>query len=55
MIVVNRFRVPEAEQSVFLDDLEVNCEAARALGMAAVRFEETEPAIEAVEAALAGR
>ena len=43
-----------AGECVFLDDLDVNCEAARSLGMAAVRFEETEPAIAAVEAALAG-
>ena len=42
-----------AGECVFLDDLDVNCVAARALGMAAVRFEVTEPAIAAVEAALA--
>jgi epoxide hydrolase-like predicted phosphatase len=42
------------ERCVFLDDLEVNCEAARALGMAAVRFEETARAIAEIEAALAG-
>jgi putative hydrolase of the HAD superfamily len=38
---------------VFVDDLDVNCEAARALGMAAVRFENTEQAIPEVESALA--
>ena len=43
-----------AERCVFLDDLDVNCEAARALGMAAVRFESAERAIRAVEAALSG-
>ena len=43
-----------ASECVFLDDLEVNCEAARALGMAAVRFEDTSRAIEEIEAALAG-
>ena len=32
---------------MFLDDLEVNCEAARALGMTAVRFEDTDQAIAA--------
>ena len=37
---------------VFVDDLEVNCEAARALGMAAVRFENAEQAIAEIEAAL---
>jgi putative hydrolase of the HAD superfamily len=41
-----------AEQCLFLDDLEINCEAARALGMAAVRFEHAEQAIAALEAAL---
>ena len=43
-----------ASDCVFLDDLEVNCEAARALGMSAVRFEDTGRAIEAIEAALSG-
>ena len=43
-----------ASECVFLDDLDVNCEAARALGMSAVRFEETSRAIEEIEAALAG-
>jgi putative hydrolase of the HAD superfamily len=41
------------QRCVFLDDLDVNCEAARALGMAAVRFETAEQAIPAVESALA--
>ena len=43
-----------AADCVFLDDLEINCEAARELGMAAVRFEATDGAIAAVEAALGG-
>jgi epoxide hydrolase-like predicted phosphatase len=38
---------------VFIDDLDVNCEAARALGMRAVLFEETGTAIAAVERELA--
>jgi epoxide hydrolase-like predicted phosphatase len=42
------------EQCVFVDDLDVNCEAARALGMAAVRFENSEQAIPEIESALAG-
>jgi putative hydrolase of the HAD superfamily len=42
------------ERCVFLDDLDVNCDAARALGMAAVRFESPEQAIHEVETALAG-
>jgi epoxide hydrolase-like predicted phosphatase len=42
----------EPGDCVFVDDLEVNCAAARELGMAAVRFEDTRAAIAAVEAAL---
>ena len=42
-----------AEECLFVDDLEVNCEAARALGMTAVRFESAEQAIAEVESALA--
>ncbi len=41
------------ERCVFLDDLDVNCAAARQLGMAAVRFETAEQAIPEVESALA--
>jgi putative hydrolase of the HAD superfamily len=41
------------ERCVFLDDLDVNCAAARELGMAAVRFETAEQAIPEVESALA--
>jgi epoxide hydrolase-like predicted phosphatase len=37
---------------VFVDDLDVNCETARALGMAAVRFESAEQAIAEIETAL---
>jgi putative hydrolase of the HAD superfamily len=40
------------ERCVFLDDLDVNCAAARELGMAAVRFESAEQAMHAVESAL---
>lgn len=43
-----------AEAAVFIDDLEINCEAASALGMRAVWFRETEQAIADVEAALDG-
>jgi epoxide hydrolase-like predicted phosphatase len=39
---------------VFVDDLEVNCEAARELGMTAVRFDHAEQAIAELEAVLAG-
>ena len=40
------------ERCVFVDDLDVNCEAARGLGMAAVRFETAEQAIPEIEAFL---
>ena len=41
-----------AEECVFLDDIEVNCEAARELGMSAVRFQDNDQAIAELEAAL---
>ena len=41
------------ERCVFVDDLDVNCEAARALGMAVVRFESAAQAIPEIESALA--
>jgi putative hydrolase of the HAD superfamily len=41
-----------AEECVFVDDLELNCEAARALGMTAVRYERPEKAIAELESAL---
>ena len=40
-----------ADECVFLDDLEVNCEAARALGMTVVRFEHPDQAIPELESA----
>jgi len=43
------------EECLFLDDLEVNCEGARALGMTAVQFVDAAQAIPELEAALAGR
>jgi epoxide hydrolase-like predicted phosphatase len=42
-----------AEDCLFIDDIEVNCQAARALGMVAVQFTTTEQAIAEAEAALA--
>ena len=41
-----------ASDCVFIDDIEVNCDTARDLGMHAVRFESTEQAIADVEALL---
>jgi epoxide hydrolase-like predicted phosphatase len=40
------------EECLFLDDIEVNCEAARELGMTAVRFHDNDQAIAELEAAL---
>ena len=44
-----------AQEAVFLDDIEINCDAARAVGMTAVWFRSTEQAIEELEAVLQGR
>jgi putative hydrolase of the HAD superfamily len=41
-----------AEECAFLDDLDVNCETARSLGMTAIRFEHAEQALAALSAAL---
>jgi putative hydrolase of the HAD superfamily len=40
------------EEAVFVDDVELNCEGARQLGITAIRFRSTEQAIEQIEAAL---
>jgi putative hydrolase of the HAD superfamily len=42
-----------ASDCVFVDDLEVNCETARQLGMRAVRFVDADQAIPEIESALA--
>jgi putative hydrolase of the HAD superfamily len=44
-----------AAAALLIDDIELNCDAARELGMPAVWFRSTEQAIEDIEAALAGR
>jgi epoxide hydrolase-like predicted phosphatase len=41
-----------AEECVFIDDVDVNCEAARALGMHAVHYVSAEQAIPEIEAAV---
>jgi putative hydrolase of the HAD superfamily len=43
------------EECLFLDDIEVNCDAARELGMTAVRFTENDQAIAELESALGRR
>jgi putative hydrolase of the HAD superfamily len=42
------------DQCLFVDDVEVNCEAARDLGMTAVHFRANEQAIEEIKAGLGG-
>lgn len=42
------------EDCVFVDDLDVNCEAAGALGMRSVRFEDADQAIAEIESVLSG-
>jgi epoxide hydrolase-like predicted phosphatase len=54
-IVLERLGDVPAEACVFLDDFEVNCDGARAVGMAAVRFVSNEQAIPEVEDALGVR
>ena len=43
----------EASECLFIDDLEPNCEAAKALGMTAVHFRDNAQAIGEIEIALA--
>ncbi len=45
----------QPQECVFVDDIGINCDAARDLGMAAVVFETTQQAREEIEAALEGR
>ena len=52
-ILLERLGV-EAQGCLFVDDVEVNCEAARELGMTAVHFRENEQAIAEVRAAVDG-
>jgi putative hydrolase of the HAD superfamily len=53
-LTIERLGVPAAA-ALLIDDIELNCDAARELGMQAVWFRSTEQAIEDTEAALAGR
>jgi epoxide hydrolase-like predicted phosphatase len=52
-VTLERLGVP-AEVSLFVDDLEINCDAARELGMRAVWFRSAEQAIGEIEAVLGG-
>jgi putative hydrolase of the HAD superfamily len=40
------------EATLFIDDVEINCQAARELGMPAIHFRSTDQAIDAIEATL---
>ena len=51
-LTLERLGGVEASECVFIDDLEVNCDAARELGMTAVQFHHAEQAIADVEAAI---
>lgn len=42
------------DATVFIDDVDVNCDGARRVGMTAIRFRSTDQAIEDLEAALGG-
>ena len=52
LLTLERLGSVPAAECIFVDDLEINCDAARELGMRAVRFESTDQAIGDVEAAL---
>lgn len=51
-LTLERLGGPAPESVVFIDDIEVNCDAARALGIHAVHYREAEQAIAEVEAAI---
>lgn len=50
-LTLERIGAP-AEHCLFVDDIEVNCEAAREAGMTAIHFRETEQAVAEIRAAL---
>jgi putative hydrolase of the HAD superfamily len=52
-LTLERLRLP-ASACVFVDDMELNCDAARAVGLAAVRFETTEQTVRDLDAVLDG-
>ena len=53
-LTLERLGLP-ASECLFVDDTDVNCDAARALGMTAVHFRDTEQALAEIDAALDGR
>jgi putative hydrolase of the HAD superfamily len=50
-LTLERLGLP-ARKCVFVDDVEINCDAARELGMAAVWFRSSEQAISEIEEVL---
>ena len=52
-LTLERIGAPAAQQCLFVDDVEVNCEGARRAGMTAVHFQSNEQAIDEIRAALA--
>ena len=53
-LILERLGNPEPAECLFVDDVEVNIEAARELGMSAVHFQDNEQAIPEIKAALDG-
>jgi FMN phosphatase YigB (HAD superfamily) len=51
-LTLERLGVP-ASEALFIDDVEINCDAAREAGMRTVRFTDTEQAVAEIESALA--
>jgi FMN phosphatase YigB (HAD superfamily) len=51
-MTLERLELP-ATAALLVDDIEINCDAARELGLQAVWFQDTEQAITEIEAALA--
>ena len=51
-LTVSRLDGIEASECLFVDDMDVNCEAAAAMGMTAVRFSDNDTAIPQIESAL---
>ena len=51
-LTLERIGAPAAQQCLFVDDVEVNCDGARRAGMTAVHFQSNEQAIAEIRAAL---
>jgi len=53
-LTLDRLDGIEAGECLFVDDMEINCDAARALGMTAVQFRDNPSAVAEIESALDG-